>query len=206
MRFERHPCGALRLGGRSAPSHEAGAYFTNLGPKSPNLAIKIRVPREKLSHVFAVIDEGDLRELPGERGEHIFFAHRGLLCGEIASVTLVRERSLNDRGDGHIVAAAGGDPLSDVIIRRMGWTWPEGVYQDGDSADLYDLFDPWVMEFGPRSREFFVYQDRESAESWNEHGAIPENANKMLHFLIGAELPEPQRLAADDDRLRRRDG
>jgi len=48
-------------------AHPFGAYFTDLPEDEPMLARKLRIPREKLHYVFAFIDEGDLRRLPGDR-------------------------------------------------------------------------------------------------------------------------------------------
>lgn len=74
----------------SARQHEIGAYFTDLGPATPNLAYRIRVPREKLEFVFSFINVGDLEPLKGQRGKHIYFSRvdyvvpkeRQLYCGQ----------------------------------------------------------------------------------------------------------------------------
>jgi hypothetical protein len=54
--------------------HPTGAYFTTLSPQTPNLAVRLRIPREKLEFMFRFFDAGDLRPLPGGRGAYIFYS------------------------------------------------------------------------------------------------------------------------------------
>lgn len=54
--------------------HPAGAYFTTLSPQAPNLAVRLRIPRDKLEFLFQFYDAGDLRPLPGGRGAYIFYS------------------------------------------------------------------------------------------------------------------------------------
>ena len=54
--------------------HPVGAYFTTLAPQSPNLAVRLRIPREKLKFVFQFFDAGDLLPLEGGRGAYIFYS------------------------------------------------------------------------------------------------------------------------------------
>jgi hypothetical protein len=58
----------------SAPTHEFGAYFTNLEPSTPKLARRMRIPREKTLYVFRFADAGDLIPLRGDRGEFVFYS------------------------------------------------------------------------------------------------------------------------------------
>ncbi len=60
----------------SAPpgSHRTGAYFTTLGPHARNLAIRLRIPKEKLEYVFAFSGQDGLKPLDGGRGEFIFWS------------------------------------------------------------------------------------------------------------------------------------
>jgi hypothetical protein len=52
--------------------HPRGAYFTNLGPATANLAKRLRMPRQKTEFLFCFRDQSDLRPLPGGRGQFIF--------------------------------------------------------------------------------------------------------------------------------------
>jgi hypothetical protein len=81
------------------------------------------------------------------------------------------------------------NPTADLIVRRMRQFWPEGVFQDANSAETHGIFEPWVAIHGTNSREFFIYRDAEAAKKWNDAGAVPENSNTMLHFLLG---PAPE--------------
>jgi len=56
--------------------HPFGAYFTTLESGEPNLATKLRIPREKLGYVFSFKEREptDLSPLPGGRGRFIFFS------------------------------------------------------------------------------------------------------------------------------------
>lgn len=59
--------------------HPKGAYFTDLDERTPRLALKLRIPREKLKYVFAFQDAADLKPLPGGRGQYIFKETQQLL-------------------------------------------------------------------------------------------------------------------------------
>ena len=54
--------------------HPKGTYFTDLDERTPRLAQRLRIPREKLQYVFAFNDAGDLRRLEGGRGRYVFYA------------------------------------------------------------------------------------------------------------------------------------
>jgi hypothetical protein len=79
-------------------------------------------------------------------------------------------------------------PLADVIVRRMAETWSDGLFEDVDADRSYPLADPSLAIHAGRSKEFFVYRDRAAEKSWEEDGAVPENENTMIHFLIGGRL------------------
>jgi len=77
---------------------------------------------------------------------------------------------------------------------RQLWADSEPYFQDGESTEIHSLNDPWVWRVGTVSREFFVYRSRADAGSWKAEGAVPANANTMLHFLIGDPAPDDPRL------------
>src|SRR5574337_52941 len=83
-----------------------------------------------------------------------------------------------------ILSVPANDSTADLIVRRVRHYWPNGIFQDANSLQMYSLFDRWVAIIGTNSREFFVYQDADAAKKWEEEGAVPENANTMLHFLL----------------------
>jgi hypothetical protein len=55
-------------------NHPFGAYFTTLPRGTPNLAVRIRIPKSKLQYVFEFTDAGDLTPLPGGRGQFIVYS------------------------------------------------------------------------------------------------------------------------------------
>jgi len=55
-------------------NHPFGAYFTTLARGAPNLACRLRVPKNKTKYVFEFVDGGDLLPLPGHRGRNIFYS------------------------------------------------------------------------------------------------------------------------------------
>jgi hypothetical protein len=91
-------------------------------------------------------------------------------------------------GGTDVVLKARADfPVADLILRTVRRHWPDFVIQDADDASR--SFTPrngvWLPK--PTGQEFFVYRDETSARSWDEFGAMPENANTMLHVLVGHE-------------------
>lgn len=54
--------------------HPFGAYFTSLGKTTKNLAQRLRVPKTKLAYFFEFTDVGDLKPLPGGRGQFIVYS------------------------------------------------------------------------------------------------------------------------------------
>lgn len=66
-----------------------------------------------------------------------------------------------------------------AVCRRR---WPEGVFLDGDEDDCLPLNSLKLAQHHA-SREFFVFDDLETAKNWDELGPCEENWNLMLHFL-----------------------
>lgn len=54
--------------------HPFGAFFTTLGPDTRNLAKRLGIPRRKLAYFFCFRDAGDLKRLPGDRGDVVFYS------------------------------------------------------------------------------------------------------------------------------------
>jgi hypothetical protein len=55
-------------------NHPLGAYFTSLLRGTPNLAVRLRVPKLKVEYVFEFADAGDLLPLAGGRGKYVFYS------------------------------------------------------------------------------------------------------------------------------------
>src|SRR5262249_6183460 len=77
-------------------------------------------------------------------------------------------------------------PIADVIFRTVRRYWPRYVFLNAEETGP---FTPWAGAGLPRpsGREFFIYRDEEAARSWDEQGAVPENANTMLHVILPPE-------------------
>src|SRR5437879_5940925 len=84
-----------------------------------------------------------------------------------------------------------GVPVSDVIFRAVRRHWPAYVYQNADDETTPFTRSPGAGLPKPTGREFFVYRDEQAALSWDEHGAIPENFNTMLHVILGKDPSGP---------------
>jgi hypothetical protein len=92
-------------------------------------------------------------------------------------------------GHDWLLLAPPGIPVADIILQRMLREWPDAVFLDADGTVPAPLRDPRVL-LGCQSREFFIFRDEAAARSWDEHGAVPGNANTMFHFVIqpGSDL------------------
>ncbi len=67
--------------------------------------------------------------------------------------------------------------------------WPDSIYQNADDTDLLPIHRAILSRPGNLGSEFFIFRDRQIAESWDNEGAIPDNQDSMIHFLIfGAQL------------------
>lgn len=101
--------------------------------------------------------------------------------------------------------------IPELILAVCRRRWPDGVFLDADETELIPLSSP-RLAWHPQSREFFVFSDRATAETWDDLGPCPDNWNRMLHFLwqpgIAAEAvpvtvvideltPDAQRLLND---------
>ena len=77
-----------------------------------------------------------------------------------------------------------GAPVADLILRACRRRWPLGAFQDVEAEEPYSLQarEHWFQETA--SQEFFIFRDNAAAGSWTREGAVPANANTMLHFLL----------------------
>lgn len=73
-----------------------------------------------------------------------------------------------------------------LVNRYFQVRWPEHVVEVGEEVE---------DEGGLQMREKFYYKNKAAFESWNEHGAVPENKNTMLHVIW---TPEAITIVCDD--------
>lgn len=83
-----------------------------------------------------------------------------------------------------ILEAPPGDYLVELILRRIRHFWPDARYQNADDAEVYSVRDGWLSISGSQATEFFIYKNEKAAQSWDRYGAIAENRNTMIHFLV----------------------
>ncbi|SRR5579883_75542 len=80
------------------------------------------------------------------------------------------------------------------ILDAVADFWPQGVFQDASEETTRPLAVVLTQEGELSSREFFVYQDETSAQSWRDNGKTAANANRMIHFLIQDDPSDSDRL------------
>jgi hypothetical protein len=86
-----------------------------------------------------------------------------------------------------ILEAPPGVHVVELILRRIRHFWPDAYYQNADDAnEVYSIHDDWVSISSSLAHEFFIYKDAATAQSWDRDGAVPENHNTMIHFMVGA--------------------
>lgn len=56
-----------------ARHRKVGAYFTTLDPGTKNLAMRIRVSRDKIEYLFQFSGQDGLKPIPGDRGAYILY-------------------------------------------------------------------------------------------------------------------------------------
>jgi hypothetical protein len=85
-------------------------------------------------------------------------------------------------------AATGFDPrtILDVVENQ----WPAAVFQDAEETTSRSTAAVLADSVPLKSTEFFIFEDAEQADSWDQHGRTDDNANRMLHFLIAENTPQ----------------
>lgn len=72
--------------------------------------------------------------------------------------------------------------MADIIAGVCRQYWPAALFQDVDDEEAHPL--DGDRNGAGSSREFFIYRDASAADAWEKLGAVAENKNTMLHFLI----------------------
>jgi hypothetical protein len=75
-------------------------------------------------------------------------------------------------------------PLLDAVSE----VWPDGLFQDAAGEEVRPLTDAQDVD---DVREFFVYKDRSSADSWGKEGWTEQHSSEMVHFLIEEDAAHP---------------
>src|SRR5688572_4002488 len=69
--------------------------------------------------------------------------------------------------------------------------WPDGLFQDAEGEAVRPLTAALADQKVRDVREFFVYKDRSSADSWNKEGWTEQHGNDLVHFLIVEDTTRP---------------
>ena len=78
------------------------------------------------------------------------------------------------------IPTAAGPGAVDVAVRAVRQKWGQSVYENGSTGERYNSYQE--IPFGD-VEELFVYRDSQAADLWDEHGAIPEAYNTMIHLI-----------------------
>lgn len=70
--------------------------------------------------------------------------------------------------------------------------WPDAIFQDAEGEEVRPLAAVLAEQAAGASREFFVYKDRASADSWESAGWTPEHGNDMAQFLVVGNAAHPE--------------
>jgi hypothetical protein len=70
----------------------------------------------------------------------------------------------------------------DYVVRCIQDRWPHPIVVDGATGNRFDRFAN--IPFSLVS-ELLVYRDRDAFDSWKDLGADPQNANTMIHAILG---------------------
>jgi len=69
---------------------------------------------------------------------------------------------------------------TDTIIKN---SWPIGTKKSAIASYLRVKWPDMVMEIVEGENEIFFYENQEAKDSWDEHGCIDENSEKMVHLI-----------------------
>ena len=81
------------------------------------------------------------------------------------------------------------------IYNKLKIHWPNLVIQHRDELTVYKTIEKFLEEKPP---EFFVYKNNHWFKEWDKHGAIEENDNTMIHFILECTDIEDKVLVVDD--------
>ena len=75
-------------------------------------------------------------------------------------------------------------PITEGAIRLVLAFWHEAVVENAETGELLSLGSVGVRKL---PHEVLIYKNADARESWAANGAIPENANLMVHIIRGAD-------------------
>lgn len=75
------------------------------------------------------------------------------------------------------------DDGKSAILRVLLAAWPNAVLEDAEGVE--EPAELARFESGAMTDEVFVYRDAAALEAWNEDGGTDDNADSMIHLLLG---------------------
>ena len=78
--------------------------------------------------------------------------------------------------------------LLDAVLE----VWPDGLFQDAEGEAVRPLPAALADQRTSEVREFFIYKDQSSADSWDKEGWTEQHGNDMAHFLVGEDGARPE--------------
>jgi hypothetical protein len=81
-----------------------------------------------------------------------------------------------------------------LILDAVIEVWPDGLFQNAEEEGVRPLTAVLEDQQVGASREFFVYKDQASADSWGQNGWTEEYGNAMAHFLVVENAARPEML------------
>jgi hypothetical protein len=74
--------------------------------------------------------------------------------------------------------------VTDGAIRIVRAFWPDAILEDAETAELLDPNFVGVREL---PGEVLIYKNEVARDSWAVNGAVPDNANLMIHIVRGVD-------------------
>jgi hypothetical protein len=72
--------------------------------------------------------------------------------------------------------------VTEGVIRIVRVSWQEAIVENAETGEILHRHALGVREL---PTELFIYKDAIARNSWMAEGAIPENANLMVHIICG---------------------
>jgi hypothetical protein len=83
------------------------------------------------------------------------------------------------------IPSRAGESSVKVAVSVIQRKWPRAVFENGETGERYNDIRKIPFE---DLREIFVYRDLDAADTWDRDGAVPEDANTMVHLIADEGL------------------
>ena len=86
-------------------------------------------------------------------------------------------------GTDHVFPVEHPAPALEALAHIVSAVWPAALFQNAETSEIYENR---ALPFDSVA-ELLVYRDDKVAQSWNDHGAMPELQNTMIHILCSEQ-------------------